>query len=79
MTAPMTLEGAIEEARRQGLRWVAQEGGQDWVPCWTWHGFHNRPELDYYGVGWNDFGMATILGTGSPNPDGWRETLTEVR
>lgn len=75
MTAPMTLEQAIEEARKRlPKRYLTQDG-----PCqirpWSWWLWPTIPTAQESGWSGQD---GIFLGTGSPNPDGWRETLTEV-
>jgi hypothetical protein len=74
MIAPMTLEQAVEEARKRGLRWAVQFP-QHSVRPWGWYGSGFCPEKD--AINWSG-GLFCFLGTGAPNPDGWRETLTEI-
>jgi len=77
MTAPMTLEQAVEEARKRGLGpgWIAQDGPCGWPWRWLWH--PRKPISRDWGA-WGSPDPFVILGTGAPNPDGWRETLTEI-
>lgn len=79
MTAPMTLEGAIEEARRRGLRWVAQDGGakDSFYGPWAWFAYRMKPRVNS-SRGLFLGNTTEFLGVGSPNPDGWRNTLTQV-
>lgn len=82
MTAPMTLEGAIEEARRRGLGpgWITQDGqrtdGDRWGVSHGWYWSAKKPRRS--DVCWVGGCMNVYLGTGSLNPDGWRNTLTQV-